>query len=107
MKPTRKRPSGGAVSRLSEQAERAAAQAPDLLAELSSAIKSALASEADPYVMLGVLLEGATQTLLQRIPRERQLGTLTAALVMFSERLAARGAAPSQSDPCESRTRCN
>ena len=107
MKPIRRRPTASAVSRLSEQAARAAAEVPDPLAELSGAIKSALASEADPYVMLGVLLEGATQTLLQRIPRERQLGTLTAALVMFSERLAARGAAPSQSDPCQSRSTCN
>jgi hypothetical protein len=101
MKPTRKRLSESAVSRLSQQAQRAAAEAPDPLAGLSAAIKTALASETDPYVMLGVLLEGATQTLLQHIPVERRLGTLSAALVMFSERLAAKGAAPQSRDPCE------
>jgi len=107
MKPNRKRPNTGAVRKLSSQAAQAAALAPDQLAELSVAIKSALQSEADPYVMLGVLLEGMTQTLITRIPPERHLGTLTAALVLLRQRLAARGAAPGERDRCDQQPSCN
>ena len=87
MKPTRKRPTTSTVRKLSTQAQQAAAQAPDPLADLSAAIKAALLSEADPYVMLGVLLEGMTQTLVTRIPPGQHQGTLSAALVMLRERL--------------------
>jgi hypothetical protein len=82
------------VAELAAQAECAAAEAPDALAELSAAIKNALRSEADAYMMLGVLLEGATQALLNHIPPERHPGTLSAALVLFGQRLALHGVAP-------------
>jgi hypothetical protein len=101
MKPTRKRSGTRAVRKLSSQAEHAAARAPDPLAELSAAIKAALQSEADPYVMLGVLLEGMTQTLITRIPTGRHRGTLSAALTLLQHRLADRGATPSQLDSCD------
>ena len=107
MKPTRKRPNARTVRKLSTQAEQAAAEAPDTLAELSVAIKAALQSEADPYVMLGVLLEGMTQTLITRVPPERHLGTLTASLVLLRQRLAARGAAPGERDRCDQQPSCN
>ncbi len=107
MKPTRKRLNTGTVRKLSSQAAQAAALAPDTLADLSATIKTALQSEADPYVMLGVLLEGMTQTLITRIPPERHLGTLTAALVLLRRRLAERGAAPGQRDRCDQQPSCN
>jgi hypothetical protein len=107
MKPTRKRPNARTVRKLSGQAEHAAAQAPDKLAELSVAIKVALQSEADPYVMLGVLLEGLTQTLVTRIPPQRHRGTLAAALVMLRQRLADRGTAPGRLDRCDQQPSCN
>jgi hypothetical protein len=107
MKPPRKRPNARTVRKLSSQAEQAAAQVPDKLAELSAAIKSTLQSEADPYVMLGVLLEGMTQTLITRIPPARHHSTLTAALVLLRRRLADRGAAPGQLDRCDQQPSCN
>jgi hypothetical protein len=107
MKPTRKQSKTSAVRKLSRQAAQAAALAPDKLAELSVAIKSALQSEADPYVMLGVLLEGMTQTLLTRIPPERHHSTLTAALVLLRQRLAACGATPGRRDRCDQQPSCN
>ncbi|MGA3399378.1 MAG: hypothetical protein ABSC95_09160 [Acetobacteraceae bacterium] len=107
MKPTRRRPNARIVRTLSSQAEQAASQAPDPLAELSVAIKTALRSEADPYVMLGVLLEGMTQTLITRIPPERHLGTLTAALVLLRQRLADRGVSPGERDRCHQQPSCN
>lgn len=107
MKPTRKSPTARTVRKLSSQAKQAASQVPDPLAELSVAIKAALRSEADPYVMLGVLLEGMTQTLITRIPPGRHHGTLGAALVMLRERLAARGAAPGERDRCDQQSSSN
>ncbi len=107
MKQTRKRQSDPVVRKLSGQAKRAAALAPDPLAALSVAIREALQSEADPYVMLGVLLEGMTQTVITRIPSERHLGTLTASLVLLRERLAARGAVPGRLDPCDQQPSSN
>jgi hypothetical protein len=107
MKPTRKQPNARTVRKLSSQAERAAAQVPDPLQELSAAIKAALQSEADPYVMLGVLLEGVTQTFTTRIPPERHSDTLAAALVTLRQRLADRGAAPGQLDRCDQQPSCH
>jgi hypothetical protein len=107
MKPTRKRPNARAVRKLSSQAEEAAAQVPDPLAALSVAIKAALRSEADPYVMMGVLLEGVTQAFVTRIPPERHDKTLTAALVLLRQRLAARGVAPGEVDRCDQQPSCN
>jgi len=107
MKPTRKTRTSRAVRKLSSQAAEAAAEAPDPLADLSVAIKSALQSQADPYVMLGVLLEGMTQTLVTRIPGERHRTTLAAAMVTLRERLAAGGEAPSRTDPCDQESSCS
>jgi len=107
MKPSRKRSNTTTVRRLSSQAEEAAAQVSDPLAELSLAIKAALQTDADPYVMLGVLLEGMTQTLITRIPPGRHHGTLSAALVLLRQRLAARGVAPGERDRCDQQPSCN
>jgi hypothetical protein len=107
MKPTRKTRSSRTVRKLSSQATEAAANAPDPLANLSVAIKVALQSETDPYVMLGVLLEGVTQTLITRIPPERHPATLAAGLTTLRERLAARGVAPGERDRCNQQSSCN
>jgi hypothetical protein len=107
MKPTRKTRTSRAVRKLSSQAERAAAQAPDPLADLSRVIKIAMQGETDPYVMLGVLLEGIAQTLVTRIPPERHDSTLAAALVTLRQRLADRGATPGESDRCDQQPSCN
>jgi hypothetical protein len=107
MTPISKRPNARTVRKLSSQAEQAAAHAPDPLAELSVAIKAALRREADPYVVLGVLLEGMTQTLITRIPPERHHGTLAAALILLRQRFASRGAAPGRLDRCDQQPSCN
>lgn len=107
MTPTKRPQNARTVRKLSKQASQAAALAPDTLAGLSVAIKLALQSEADPYVMLGVLLEGVTQALVTRIPPERHEVTLAAALVTLRERLAARGTAPDHTDRCDQQPSCN
>jgi hypothetical protein len=107
MEPFDKQPNDCALRRLSDQAERAAAQAPDTLADLSLSIKQALQNEADPYVLLGVLVEGVAQTLITRIPPERYDSTLVALLVKLRERLGERGAAPGKMDRCDQQPSCN
>jgi hypothetical protein len=88
------------VRNLSAQAGQAAAHAPDRLAELSAAIKAALREETDPYVTLGVLLEGAVQILVTRIPPERHRGTIAAAVTLLRERLADGGKVPVKRHTC-------
>jgi hypothetical protein len=107
MNPTRKNRTSRAVKKLSSQAEQAAAHAPDPLADLSRATKIAMQGETDPYVMLGVLVEGMVQTLVTRIPPERHGSTLAAAMVTLRERLADRGVAPGESDRCYQQPSCN
>jgi hypothetical protein len=94
MKYPAKRSNARVVRSLSCQATQAAAGAPDPLADLSAAIKIAMQSEADPYVMLGVLLEGMTQTMVTRIPPERHHGTLSATLVVLRQRVLNDAARP-------------
>jgi hypothetical protein len=45
----------------------------------------------DPYAVLGVLVEGAVQTLVQHIPAERQAEAVAALRQLLDERLAASG----------------
>jgi hypothetical protein len=50
--------------------------------------------DADPYAVLGVLLEGAVQVIAQRIPAEQQGETAATLAQLLEERLKARGARP-------------
>ena len=49
----------------------------------------------DPYAVLGVLVEGAVQTLVQHIPEERRVETATTLVELLKERVVASG----ESDP--------
>jgi hypothetical protein len=48
---------------------------------------------ADPYAVLGVLVEGAVLTIVQHIPAEQQKETAAALVRLVGERLKARGVA--------------
>ncbi len=45
----------------------------------------------DPYVVLGILVEGAVQTLIRQIPAERQAETAAMLVELLGERLEAHG----------------
>ena len=45
----------------------------------------------DPYAVLGVLIEGAVQTIAQRIPAEQQMETAATLVQLLEERLKAHG----------------
>jgi hypothetical protein len=48
-------------------------------------------SDADPYAVLGVLIEGAAHTLAQYFPPERQAETAVMLKELLEDRLSARG----------------
>jgi hypothetical protein len=48
---------------------------------------------ADPYAVLGVLIEGAVETIVQQIPAEQQAETAATLVRLLRERLTARGVA--------------
>ena len=58
---------------------------------LAQTITMTGAIEADPYAVLGVLVEGAVQTIVQQIPAEQQKETAEALVQLLKERLNARG----------------
>jgi hypothetical protein len=45
----------------------------------------------DPYAVLGTLVEGAVQTILQQVPQERQAETAATLVRLLKERLAVCG----------------
>jgi hypothetical protein len=51
-------------------------------------------SEADPYLIIGVLVEGAVHTLQSRIPGERQIETASGMLKLVADRLRDTGILP-------------
>src|ERR1700733_13533399 len=52
----------------------------------------------DPYAALGILLEGAVQTVVKQIPAERQAEAAAALVELLIERLAACGIPGSYDD---------
>jgi hypothetical protein len=48
-------------------------------------------SDADPYAVLGVLIEGAASTLTQHVPAERRADTAATLAQLLEERLKAHG----------------
>jgi hypothetical protein len=76
------------VGALSEQAQQAAAGADNPLEAVIASIKAAARSDADPYLLVGVLLEAIVQVLTTNIPPERRPGTELATLMMLRQRLA-------------------
>jgi hypothetical protein len=60
----------GEIHRLIEQAEQAAAATPDPTSLLAHVIRLTVMTDADPYLILGVLVEGVAHTVATRIPDE-------------------------------------
>jgi hypothetical protein len=58
---------------------------------LANIIRTIAASDADPYLVIGVLLEGSVHTLASSIPCERQKDTAAALLQLITSRIRASG----------------
>ena len=82
-----------AIDELIRQAERAAAVCPDQLRLVAELVKLIGDGGADPYLLIGVLLEGAVHTLAKHIPPERQGETMEQLGRLLVDRLRAHGLA--------------
>jgi hypothetical protein len=98
-------PTFDVVQGLAEQA-RGIATTGNPLTALNLAVRELIASEVDPYLLMGVLLESMVQTLKARIPTTRQPDTIMATLLMLQNRMKSaaeetdpQGCCDSPSDP--------
>jgi hypothetical protein len=80
-----------AIARLALLARRAAAEQPDLLAAIATAVNAALAGDADPYSVTRTLLDGMAQT-LATLPQQRRSDTIRMAIRVLLDRLDAEDA---------------
>ena len=79
------------LAKLIALANRATEGGPDPVESLVSAIKDAVAGNADPYLVMGILLEGAVHTICSSIPHERRNDTAEALRQLLTDRLHAKG----------------
>jgi hypothetical protein len=79
------------LSRLIAQVNETAASHPDLIVLFRDEIKRAIASQADPYLVIGLMVEGIAEAIEGRIPKECQREVSRAMGVLMMDRLVARG----------------
>jgi hypothetical protein len=82
-----------AIDELIRQAERAASASPDQVRLVGELVRMVGDGGADPYLLIGVKLEGAVHTLAKHIPPERQRETTEQLGRLLVERLRAHGLA--------------
>ena len=73
------------------QIEAKAAQLPDPLAVLIAQLKTIIASDADPYLLAGALVEGIATTIAAKLPPKRQGVVAVATVCLLRDRLKASG----------------
>jgi hypothetical protein len=79
------------VDGLIRRAQRVAPGRPDPAHILTQTIRMACPGGADPYAVLGVLIEGTVQTLVDHLPEERRAEIAAALKQLLKERLEACG----------------
>jgi len=80
-----------ALERLIQQANRTSSSKPNSAQMLAEVIRVITDDGSDPYLILGVLVEGAAHTLAKHIPAERQAETVAELRQLLTERLKAHG----------------
>lgn len=81
------------LERLIQQANQASSRKPDSIEMLAKMIALATDDGADPYVVIGVLVEGAVRTLANHIPAAQQPEATEQLGQLLIERLQAHGLA--------------
>jgi hypothetical protein len=82
------------LERLIHQANQASSRKPDSVQLLAHMVRLITADGADPYLVLGVLVEGAAHTIARYIPPERQVEATEELGQLLDERLKAHGLRP-------------
>jgi hypothetical protein len=80
-----------AIDNLIRRAQRVATGRPDAARILAQTISMGCPGGADPYVVLGVLIEGTVQTLVEHISKERQAEIAATLKQLLDQRLKACG----------------
>jgi hypothetical protein len=80
-----------ALDRLIQQANQASARKPGSVEILATMIRLATEDGADPYLVLGVLVEGAVHVLDKHVPPKRRGEATEQFSRLLIERLKARG----------------
>ena len=91
-------PGQSEVQRLMGLAEEAAASTTDLVGTLAETIKMIAGSDADPYLTMGVLVEGAVHILRTSLPPECQSDADAALVQLLIDRLRDDGIPMSHDD---------
>ena len=89
-----------AVDNLIRRAQRAAAGRPDPARILAQTISMACPGGADPYAVLGLLIEGTVQTLVEHILKERRAEVAATLKQLLEERLRASGIPDGKHEVC-------
>ena len=79
------------LERLIQQANQTASRKPDSLQMLAQMIRLVTQDGSDPYLVVGVLVEGAVHTVARHVPPERQADTVAELTQLLAERLKAHG----------------
>jgi hypothetical protein len=80
-----------ALDALIREVEARAAEKPDTVAIMVGVLKLVIASDADPYLLSGALVEGIASTIVQRIPDEKRGEVGVEAVRLLRDRLRAYG----------------
>lgn len=75
------------ISDMIRNTETMAAKQPDMVALAITAIRSALAKNADPYLLAGALIEAVAVTIAEKVPPERQGPVAVEAVRLLRDRL--------------------
>ena len=79
------------LAKLIASVEQIALDQPNPVKALGQFIRTIAQGNADPYIVIGVLLEGAVHLLSNGIPHERRKDTATAMMLLMANRLRANG----------------
>ncbi len=82
-----------AIDDLIRQTEKAAAARPNQIRLVAELVRIIGDRDANPYLLIGVLVEGAVETLAKHVPPERQAEATEQLGRLLVERLKARGLA--------------
>ena len=92
-----------ALDALIRDVERAVAKEPDLIGATSAIIKFAIDSDADPYLLVGALVEAVAVIIAQKVPAERQRKVAVDTIRMMLARLKENRASDMLKRPKRSR----
>jgi hypothetical protein len=79
------------LDKLVQRINQVSAGAGDPLGDLVQTIQGMIQGQIDPYLLAGVLIEGAAQAVRLRVPPERQTVVSVALLQLLRDRLSATG----------------